>query len=163
MKSIYIETTIPSYITAKDSRDVLKLARQVCVRNFWEYEKQNYKLYISDFVLAECEKGNKEAAQRRINLIKGLDRLPTTEEALTLAPIYKKLLNIPDKSTVDAFHLAVATTNQIDYVLSLNFTHMGIDSYGILLKYNESNGLNTPLLITPDYFFRMEEYENEAL
>jgi hypothetical protein len=163
MKSIYIETTIPSYITAKDSRDVLKLTRQVTSRNFWEKEGQNYKLYISDFVLAECEKGNKEAAQRRLNLIAGLDRLPTTKEVLALAPIYKKLLNIPDKSTVDAFHLAVATINQIDHVLSFNFSHMGIKSYGTLLKYNDSKGLNTPLLITPDYFFGMEEDEDETL
>jgi hypothetical protein len=79
------------------------------------------------------------------------------------APIYNKLLNIPDKSTVDAFHLAIATINQIDYVLSLNFTHMGIESYGTLLKYNDSKGLNTPLLITPDYFFRTEEDEDEPL
>jgi hypothetical protein len=45
-KSVYIETTIPSYITAKDSRDLIRLAWQLSARNFWESERKKYELFI---------------------------------------------------------------------------------------------------------------------
>jgi hypothetical protein len=159
MQSIYIETTIPSYITARDSSDVTKLFRQVNARRFWENEKRLYKCYISDFVLAECEKGNKEAAKKRTELIKGIESLPTTPEVLKVAPIYQDLLNIPDKKAVDAFHLAVAVINQIDYVLSYNFTHMGPGAQSILQRYNDAHGYKTPLLTSPDILMTIEEDE----
>jgi hypothetical protein len=156
-KSVYIETTIPSYITAKDSRDVLKLFRQTIARRFWESERKNYNLFISDFVIAECEKGDKNAAQKRLSLLEGLTSLPATPEALRLAPVYKDLLQIPERAKVDAFHLAVAVVHEMNYILSWNFAHMGIESYGILLKYNDTIGVKTPLLTTPEILLDREK------
>jgi hypothetical protein len=45
----------------------------------------------------------------------------------------------------------------MDYLLSWNFIHMGVASYGKLLKYNEGKGLITPLLITPEAFMNYEK------
>jgi hypothetical protein len=44
-KSVYIETT-SRYITAKDSRDLIRLARRLSARNFWESERKKYELFI---------------------------------------------------------------------------------------------------------------------
>lgn len=160
-KSVYLETTIPSYITAKDSRDLIRLARQLSARNFWESERKKYDLFISDFVIAECEKGDKKAAQKRLSLLKGLTSLPTTPEVLRLAPVYKDLLQIPERAKIDAFHFAIAVVHNTDYLLTWNFAHMGVEAYSILLKYNEAHGIKTPLLITPDFFIQLDEEENE--
>jgi predicted nucleic acid-binding protein len=156
-ESIYVETTIPSYITADDSRDILKLAHQVSARKFWENERKKYRLYISDFVIAECEKGDEKYARKRMALIEGIGGLSATDDVLKLASKYKDLLSIPEKSSNDAFHLALAVIHKMDYVLSLNFSHMGINTYGMMLRYNEKNGLKTPLLVAPEYFLENRE------
>jgi len=52
-KSVYIETTIPSYATAKPSMDIISANRQNITKFFWEYESSKYKLYISQFVLKD--------------------------------------------------------------------------------------------------------------
>ena len=160
-KSVYIETTIPSYITAKDSRDLIRLERQLSARNFWESERKKYNLFISDFVIAECEKGDKNAAQKRLSLLKGLTSLPATPEVLRLAPVYNALLQIPERAKADAFHFAIAVVHNMDYLLTWNFAHMGVEAYSRLLKYNEAHGIKTPLLITPDFFIQLDEEENE--
>jgi hypothetical protein len=160
MKSIYIETTIPSLITARPSRDLISAAHQAITRNFWENERQKYDLYISQYVIDECTKGDSEAARRRLDLIEGITMLPVFESVDKLAPIYKQLLSIPETANIDAFHLAISVIAEMDYLLSWNFNHMGVVSYGKLLKYNESVGLKTPFLITPEAFMNNErDYE----
>ena len=47
MKTVYIETSIPSYLTAKPSRDVRATAWQQITSQWWEQEKPKYKLYTS--------------------------------------------------------------------------------------------------------------------
>jgi hypothetical protein len=46
-KSVYIESTIPSYAAAWDSRDVVVLGKQVQTREWWRNERRKYRLYIS--------------------------------------------------------------------------------------------------------------------
>ena len=69
MKSVYIETTIPSFITARPSRDVLIAGQQAATVLWWENERHNYKLYVSEHVIAECRRGDVSVAQKRIALI----------------------------------------------------------------------------------------------
>jgi hypothetical protein len=69
-KKVYIETTIPSYATARPSMDIISANRQGLTKLFWEYEREKYKLYISQFVLGECRQGDLEAAKRRLEFIK---------------------------------------------------------------------------------------------
>jgi predicted nucleic acid-binding protein len=150
MKSVYLETTIPSYATAKASRDIIKSARQAITMLFWENARQNYDLYISVYVLDECAKGDSEAAQKRLDFIKGIKILSATDKTEELAAIYQSVLHIPDKAKIDSFHLAICVEAEIDYLLSWNFNHLGIASYTKLLAYNQTHGLFTPLLITPE-------------
>jgi len=159
-KSVYIETTIPSFVTARTSRDTIISGQQAATNVFWESERQRYDLFVSQYVLDECAKGDANAARKRLDFLKGIAILPKTERVEPLADIYFKLLNIPEKATVDALHLAIAVVHRIDYLLSWNLSHMGIASYAKLLKYNDTKGLKTPLLITPESLISMEE-QNE--
>jgi hypothetical protein len=52
-QSLYIETTIPSYATARMSRDLVIAGRQVLTQFFWEHLRDKYKLYVSQAVLNE--------------------------------------------------------------------------------------------------------------
>jgi hypothetical protein len=136
---------------------MISAAHQLITRNFWENERQNYDLYISQFVLDECARGDTEAAKRRLSVIAGITSLPVSKEVIALAYRYKQLLELPDKASIDAFHLAVSVIAEIDCLLSWNFTHMGVVSYGKLLKCNEREGLKTPFLMTPEAFMDYEK------
>jgi hypothetical protein len=67
MKSVYIETSIVSYLTARPSPDVRAAAWQQLTVQWWEQEKPKYELFTSELVLAEPAAGDCEAAQRRRN------------------------------------------------------------------------------------------------
>lgn len=72
MRSIYIETTIPSFVVAKNSRDIIILGQQETTRLFWDTEADKFNLYISQAVYDECKKGDIITAQKRLDLIKPL-------------------------------------------------------------------------------------------
>jgi len=50
--------------------------------------------------------------------------LDATEESDMLAETYQKQGILPPGSTVDAQHIAVASVNDLDMILSLNFRHI---------------------------------------
>jgi hypothetical protein len=156
-KSIYIESTIPSYATARHSRDAIIAGRQAATVLFWDQERQKYDLYISEFVLEECADGDKDAAKRRIDFLQGITLLRKTPEIVDLGLLYQDLLRIPDRSKTDCFHLAACVILELDYLLSWNCTHLGVASNLSVREYNEKKGLWTPILVTPEYFIPTEE------
>jgi hypothetical protein len=105
-KSLYIESTIPSYATARISRDIITAGRQLTTKIFWEQERHKYDLYISGYVVEECGRGDPAAAQKRLDFISGIESLGKSKEIDKLAAIYQNLLQIPDKAKTDCYHLA---------------------------------------------------------
>lgn len=150
LPSLYVESTIPSYATAHDSRDRIRFHRQVITRAFWSSKRHKFRMVVSQAVIDECERGDREAAQRRLEFLKGIKSYPLTAEIQQLVNIYLQLLNIPERSIVDCLHLAVCVTHKIDVLLSWNCTHLGPSAQRKVQTYNEKNGLWTPLLATPE-------------
>jgi len=64
-ESIYLETTIPSYATAKPSADIIVAARQLLTNLFWEKERHKYNLLVSQFHNLETNKRSKYASISR--------------------------------------------------------------------------------------------------
>jgi hypothetical protein len=160
-KSVYVETTIPSLITARTSRDMIIAYRQDISKLFWENERQKYDLYISEYVWEECEKGDENAAKRRLDLIKDIPLLPTGKEVKELAEEYFKYLNIPEKAKTDCFHLAVSVIERMDYLMSWNMTHLGERYFNEVAIYNHKNNLWLPRMHTPDAIMDIEKEEAE--
>jgi len=160
-KRVYIETTIPSVITARPSRDIRNLYRQEISREFWEYERHKYDLYISEYVLKECAKGDKDAAKRRLELIKDIQLLPTSKEVEELAEKYFKFLNIPQKAKTDCFHLAISVIEKMNYLMSWNMTHLGERYFNEIAVFNYKNNLWLPKMHTPDAVIEIEKEEAE--
>lgn len=149
-QSLYIETTIPSYLAARTSSNLIIAGRQALTHEFWENERQKYKLYISAYVVRECSRGDSEVAKKRLQWIDGIALLEDTPDVGPLADIYIKLLSIQQKNRIDAMHLAICCISNIDILLSWNCTHLGVDNMLRVQKYNKNNGLATPRMITPD-------------
>ena len=152
--SLYLETTIPSYLAARTSSNLVIAGRQAVTHEFFETERHNYDLFVSDYVYEECEKGDKSAAIRRLSWLKGIDILQKTPDVEPLADMFMHLLSIPPRCRVDAQHLAICSINEIDILLSWNCAHLGVESMQLIQKYNDAHGLMTPRMITPDYIVK---------
>jgi hypothetical protein len=143
-KSLYVETTIPSYATSRGSSNLVTAARQFLTKRFWEEERENYDLYTSQYVIEECELGDKDAAKRRLEFIAGIPVIPKTHDIAHLAQTYFSLLTIPEKARADCLHLAACVITKLDYLLSWNCTHLGFNTYVKVLEYNTRRGLWSP-------------------
>jgi hypothetical protein len=149
-KSVYIESTIPSYATARESSNALNLIRCAMTRDFWEYERHKYRLYVSQIVVEECGKGDPEAVRRRLNLIDGIENMEEPVGLQGLVAVYRDLLGIPDRAAPDCTHLAYCVLHEIDFLLTWNCKHLGPVTRDRAQAYNNKHGLWTPLLVTPE-------------
>ena len=52
--TVNLETTIPSYLTVRPSRDLVTAARQEITRVWWENRRHNYDCVLSQVVLDVC-------------------------------------------------------------------------------------------------------------
>jgi predicted nucleic acid-binding protein len=121
---VYIETSIISYLTARPSNDVRALACQNITLEWWETQRQNFELFISEFVVAEIGLGNADAASRRLNAVTGVRSLSSSAAVDALSFELVKRNALPAKAEMDAFHVAIAAVNGIEYLLTWNCTHI---------------------------------------
>ena len=101
--------------------------------------------------------------RRRLDFIAGITLLPNTAQTAELADAYQILLNVPQRAKTDCSHLAVCVLNGIDFLLSWNCNHLGLDAYLKVRSYNEKYALWTPLLVTPEYFINTGREEGNDL
>ena len=87
-KTVYIESTIPSYATALPSSNILHVIQKAQTLDFWNI-RDAYKLWISQDVLDEISKGDPEAARRRLDFVRGIELLPESEGIDTLSSLYQ--------------------------------------------------------------------------
>jgi len=84
MKSrVYLETTVPSYLTSRPSRDLMLLANQQATREWWA-KRSEFDLYISLLVIQECRAGDPRAAVERLTALKGIPVLRQKPETVLL-------------------------------------------------------------------------------
>ncbi|GEM_PF-1460354 len=67
---LYLETTVPSYLTARQSRDVIQLARQQITAEWWNSRLNDFDVFISQIVNDEAGSGDPDAARGRYNLFR---------------------------------------------------------------------------------------------
>jgi len=68
---VYIETTIPSYLTAWASRDLVRAGHQQITREWWAH-RDAFDIYVSRLVVEECRSGDAQAAADRLAVLAGL-------------------------------------------------------------------------------------------
>jgi len=156
--TLYVETTIPSYLASRPSRDIIIAARQQTTHEWWNEERSRFKLYISQAVLIEIRTGDAELAKLRTNYLRDIEVLPVAGEIEKLAQEYISALGIPKKSALDALHLAYAVAYNLDYFLTWNCKHFAHGEIRKKLKrYNGVVGIDTPEIVTPDELMRRDE------
>ncbi|MBK1640956.1 hypothetical protein CKO12_03500 [Chromatium okenii] len=148
--SVYIETSVVSYLTARPSTTILGAAHQQITCAWWERQAE-YDLFISELVLRECEAGDPDAAKKRLTSVANLPLLLITEDALQIAEALMEQQIIPVKAAEDALHIALATVYNIDYLLTWNCRHIANPKIQRnIANYLESIGLFLPFICTPE-------------
>ena len=51
--SVYIESSVISYLTARPSRDIVKSARQAITEEWWQKDRKRFEVFISALVEEE--------------------------------------------------------------------------------------------------------------
>ena len=150
-KRVYIETTIPSYLAARPSRDLLQAARQQITHTWWENERHNYDLCIAETVLDEVVSGDTDAAQRRLSFLQDLPLLDLTETVSYVAKAIMSSGLLPQEATRDAIHIAVSSVHGIDILLTWNCKHIANAAImKELRKIVVDCGYELPILCTPE-------------
>ncbi len=106
---VYIETTIPSYLAARPSPDLLIAAHQQLTRDWWESRRAAFDLYVSEPVLEEAAAGDAVFAKKRLELLGDIPLLALTDGIVKLAESLVAEGPIPRKAAGDALHIAIAT------------------------------------------------------
>jgi predicted nucleic acid-binding protein len=149
--TIYVETTIFSYLTARPTANVVAAARQQGTRTWWATRRDVFALFISELVLEEAADGDPEAAERRLILARPLPLVNVTERALALAPELQALARLPARAGADALHIALAAVHGIDYLLTWNLRHIAnAELRPHLDAACRARGYRPPILCTPD-------------
>ncbi|MCI0488319.1 MAG: type II toxin-antitoxin system VapC family toxin [Blastocatellia bacterium] len=149
--TVYIETSVISYLTARPSRDLIVAGHQQITADWWDNVRAQVDFFISPFVIDEASRGDQEAARRRIAAITDFPVLEVNEEVRDLAQVYFEAINLPDRARIDAFHLAVAVWHGMDYLLTWNCKHIASARVRkILAEVNETMGIRTSVVCTPE-------------
>ena len=119
----YIETTVVSYLTALPSRDLVLAAHQQVTRDWWS-TRDAFELFVSQFVMDEASAGNTAAAELRVAALRDVVLLDLTPDATRLAAALIRGGGVPEKATIDALHIGVASVHGMDYLVSWNCTHI---------------------------------------
>jgi len=150
-KRVYIETTVVSYLAARPSRDLIVAGRQQSTRELWPKLVSEFDTYISALVYQEAARGEAEQAHKRLGIINPFAMLDVDEEAQALA---KKIIadkGVPQEHPEDALHVAVATVNGIQILVTWNFAHLNNPfTRSMIRDIVEEAGYACPEICSPD-------------
>jgi len=151
MKTIYVESSVISYLTARPSNDLVKSARQAITIDWWENQKDRFEIFVSELVEVEIGRGDAEAAAKRLDVASKIPNLDVSNIARKIAETLVSEHLIPEKSPEDALHIGIAAAEGIHYLLTWNFAHINnAETKNSISKLIESMGFAPPILCSPE-------------
>lgn len=119
---MYIETSVFNFVFADDAPE----KRDDTLALFAEIKQGKYAPYTSSYVLEELEQAPDPKRGEMLRLIPqyNIGVLTGRDEAEKLAGAYVSEGIIPQKYHADALHIAIATANDLDLIVSYNFKHI---------------------------------------
>lgn len=150
-KSVYIETSVISYLTARVSRDLVSAARQQLTQEWWDNFRYNFDLFVSRLVLKEISGGDAQASSRRLDAVKGMTVLEMNEAVFAVADELMRQGALPDKAREDALHIAVAAVCGIDFLVTWNCRHIdNAVTKPVIRTVCSEMGYSCPEICTPE-------------
>lgn len=158
VRTIYIETTLVSYLVARPSRDVVTAGHQEATRELWPKLAGEYDAYISALVYQEASRGDAEQSARRLDALRPFAVLDVDEEAQRLSRTLVESQGVPQEYPEDALHIAIAAVNGIDFLVTWNFAHLNNPFIRIKVReIVEHAGYRCPEICSPDELLEATE------
>ena len=158
--TVYLDTTIPSYLVAPMSADIAKARMQRITRVWWSRYRRNCDIFVSDSVFAESRGGREDEARKRVAALESIGAvcLADRSEALFASLLADGLFS--ERARADAEHIAYAATNSVRFLLTWNCKQLA--NRMILRRVTqrcESHGVRCPQFCTPETMMRVCAYE----
>jgi hypothetical protein len=148
---VYIETTIPSYLTSWPSPEIVHAGHRISTRDWWEIHRPKYELFTSLVTHQEAAAGYSDAAACRMSSLQAIPMLAVTPECETIAQAILEAGLIPEKADRDALHIGVATFHCMHVILTWNIRHIANAHVRQDLRdLIDSLGYTLPIICTPE-------------
>jgi len=156
--TLYLETTIPSYLAARTPTEVSTLTRYIQTQKVCDRCKSRFDIHVSEIVLREISRGDDDAAIRRAQCVSGIPALPVTPEVVTIARLLVSEGVVPAKWADDAAHLAVACYHGMEIICTWNIKHMANEtSRRRLRNFCKDMNLVMPRISTPEELLESDQ------
>ena len=124
METVYIETSIISYLRPRPSAQVVMAARQILTHRWWNGERSKYELVASQYVVDEASAGDPSLASERLESLDGIALLPLDPAIAQIADEIMNRAILPSRARTDALHIAMVAHHRIQYLLTWNCRHI---------------------------------------
>lgn len=149
--SVYVETTIISYLVGWLNRNDLQVAaHQELTRRWWATRRGDFELFVSPLVLDEAGDGDMVLAAERLRFLEGVPLLRVSEQAHALKVELLRRTQIPAKAEIDALHIAVAAVHGMEFLATWNCRHIA-NAVTLPMVYDvcRAMGYEPPFVCTP--------------
>jgi predicted nucleic acid-binding protein len=148
-KSVYVETSILSaYVDERDN--IASRFQRRETMHWWRQERDHFRLFSSELALAELERAEFPGQRRAIKLTMSMPFLFVTDAVIGAGTYYVEHGAMPRGDIGDAYHLALASVHNIDFLLTWNCKHLAnANKVEHLQALNLRLGLATPAILTP--------------
>jgi hypothetical protein len=128
------------------------VAHQKLTYDWWENRRPSFELYTLQLVIREASRGDRQAVEKRLEALQNIPLLESNPAALELAEIFLYQQHvIPEKAREDAFHIAMAITQNMDYLLTWNCKHIAnAELQKVIAQISHREGYEMPVLCTPE-------------
>jgi len=149
--SVYIETTVIGHLAARLHPDPVVAGRQLVTREWWKSAPDRFRLIVSQLVAEECAAGGAQAAAERVAFLGSLEFVQASADTELLAAQLHSSSAIPSSEPRDAFHISIAATNGIEYLVTWNLKHIAnAMTRGLIEQTCREFGYEPPRICTPD-------------
>ena len=150
-QSVYIESSVISYLVARPNRDVVVAARQAITETWWQNQRAESDLFVSALVVQEIAQGDVAVSEKRLKAVENIPFLATSPEAQRLAEDLLAKGAVPANSEEDALHIAFAAAGGIEFLLTWNFKHINnAQTKAYITTVVESHGFACPIMCSPE-------------
>lgn len=152
--TVYVETTVISYLVSRPSRELVIAARQQVTAHWWWRARQQFRMVVSEVVLQEVALGDPESAARRLVVISDLEVVQLTDASRELARALMQDLWFPATAAADAQHIAAAAENGAQFLVTWNCKHIAnARTRSTIERTLRYRGYHPPMLCTPEELF----------
>jgi len=149
---VYLDTSVISHLEAPDTPEKMQDTLLL-----WEDIKSGkFDVVVSSLTLQEIYRCPEPKQTELLNALKEINFIDAeeSEEAKQLSDLYFRAGGLPPKSKDDALHIAIASVNDCDIIISWNFKHIvnlraieAVEKVNIVMRYKNLRILSPSTLL----------------